>query len=170
MVRQLRDNLYVIGYSEDIERFMFGSERESLRRHLDSLVELQRGHCLYCGGRLTRAHAHVDHFVPWSLNRCDAFPNLVAAHAACNLAKGDSLAAEPHLDRWTERNEWKGINSSVDRNGAVSPIDHNVASIARWAYDRAYVLGLPVWLQGHERVPLTSNYRSLLAWTSAECG
>ena len=162
MVRQLPHNLYLVGQAEDIERFLFGAGREPIRRHLDLLVELQHGHCLYCQGRLTSAHAHVDHFVPWSLHRCDALPNLVAAHATCNLAKGDWLAAELHLERWAERNEREGIDHHTELVASFSAQRAGVTKIAGWAYDRAYELGLPTWIRGKETVMLSPGYRGLL--------
>lgn len=166
MVRQLRDNLYLVGQAQDIERFMFGTGREPIRQHLDLLTELQHGYCLYCQGQLAKAHTHVDHFVPWSLHRCDALPNLVAAHAGCNLAKGGWLAAEPHLERWSERNEREGVDRDADLAPPLPEQRARVVAIARWAYDRAYEFGLPTWVRGRETVSLSASYRALLRdWT-----
>ncbi len=167
MVRQLRENIYLVGQSQDIERFMFGAGREPIRQHLDLLTESQRGLCLYCQRSLSREVAHVDHFVPWMLHRCDALPNLVAAHANCNLAKSDWLAAEPHLERWTRRNE--SLESSVSGSGLEGAAAQRpgVIAIAGWAYDRAYELGLPTWLRGNETVGLSREYRALFRGTGA---
>jgi 5-methylcytosine-specific restriction endonuclease McrA len=160
MVRQLQENRYLVGHAEDIERFMFGVGREPIRQHLDVLVEVQHGACLYCERKLDRQDAHVDHFVPWSLHRCDALPNLVATHAACNLAKGDWLAAEPHLRRWAARNGRGDLHRLGDT--ANYPLFDGVSSITGWAYDRAYELGLPTWIRGRETTKLSPAYRDLL--------
>lgn len=162
MVRQLRENVYLVGQSQDIERFMFGAGREPIRQHLDRLTESQHGLCLYCQRRLSKEVAHVDHFVPWMLHRCDALPNLVAAHANCNLAKSDWLAAEPHLERWARRNE--SLESDLSGSGLAGAATQRqgVIAIAGWAYDRAYELGLPTWLRGNETVELSRGYRALL--------
>lgn len=162
MVRQLPHNLYLVGQAEDVERFLFGAGREPIRQHLDLLIDLQHGDCLYCRRRLRGADAHVDHFVPWSLHRCDAPPNLVAAHAACNLAKGDWLAAEPHLEHWAERNEREGVDRPPGAVAHFSAQRPGVTAIAAWAYDRAYELGLPTWVRGRETVRLSTGYRELL--------
>lgn len=162
MVRQLRENAHLVGQSHDIERFMFGAGREPIRQHLDLLTESQHGLCLYCQRGLSREFAHVDHFVPWMLHRCDAVPNLVAAHANCNLAKSDWLAAEPHLERWTRRNESLEHELLGSRLAEAVTQRPSVIAIARWAYDRAYELGLPTWLRGNETVRLSGGYRALL--------
>jgi len=162
MVRKLPHNLYLVGQAEDVERFLFGAGREPIRQHLDLLIELQHGDCLYCQRRLDPSGVHVDHFVPWSLHRCDALPNLVAAHAACNLAKGDWLAAERHLGRWAERNEREGVDRHAVPVALFAAQCAGVTAIAGWAYDRAYDLGLPTWVRGRETVRLSSGYRELL--------
>jgi 5-methylcytosine-specific restriction endonuclease McrA len=161
MVRQIRENVYLVGQSQDIERFMFGAGREPIRQHLELLTESQRGLCLYCERRLSREVAHVDHFVPWMLHRCDALPNLVAAHATCNLAKSDWLAAEPHLERWARRNESLVSELSGSELAGAATEGPGVIAIAKWAYDRAYELGLPTWLRGNETVGLSPEYRTL---------
>lgn len=167
MVRQLRENVCLVGQSQDIERFMFGAGREPIRQHLDRLTASQHGLCLYCQRKLSREVAHVDHFVPWMLHRCDALPNLVAAHANCNLAKSDWLAAEPHLERWARRNE--SIESDFSGSGLAGATTQlqGVISIARWAYDRAYELGLPTWLRGNETIGLSPGYRALFGGSGA---
>lgn len=162
MVRQLPHNLYLVGQAEDVERFLFGAGREPIRQHLDLLIDLQHGDCLYCRRGLRGADAHVDHFVPWSLHRCDALPNLVAAHSACNLAKGDRLAAEPHLERWAERNAREGIDRHAGPVASFPAQRAGVTAIAGWAYDRAYELGLPTWVRGRETAVLSPGYRELL--------
>lgn len=162
MVRQLPHNLYLVGQAEDVERFLFGAGREPIRQHLDLLIDMQHGDCLYCRRRLRGADAHIDHFVPWSLHRCDALPNLVAAHPACNLAKADWLAAEPHLERWAERNAREGIDRAAGPAASFPAKRAGVTAIAGWAYDRAYELGLPTWVRGKETVVLSPGYRELL--------
>jgi 5-methylcytosine-specific restriction endonuclease McrA len=166
MVRQIEENLYLVGQSQDIERFMFGAEREPIRRHLDLLTNWQRGLCLYCERSLSRQTAHVDHFVPWVLHRCDALPNLVAAHAQCNMAKADWLAAEPHLVRWMRRNE--SLASAFEPG--ITPLAtqrNGTTAIAKWAYDRAYELGLPTWFRSRETMKLSDGYRALFSEVSS---
>lgn len=159
MVRQLPHNLYLVGQAEDVERFLFGAGREPVHQHLDLLIDLQHGDCLYCRRRLGGVDAHVDHFVPWSLHRCDALPNLVAEHAACNLARSDWLAAELHLGRWIERNECRSTNGYPDAAALFRAQRAGVTAIAGWAYHRAYHLGVSTWVSGREMVKLSPGYR-----------
>jgi 5-methylcytosine-specific restriction endonuclease McrA len=160
-VRGLRANQYLLGQARDLDLFLFGSTREPTGRHLERLTDLQHGRCLYCERNL-RNEAHVDHFIPWSLHRCDALPNLVAAHGDCNLAKRDLLAAEPHVARWVERNavEWgTGTEAVVE---GEPPGWSTALRVARWAYDRAFDLGASTWLHGRQVQPLSPAYRPML--------
>ncbi|MCL4773091.1 MAG: HNH endonuclease [Burkholderiaceae bacterium] len=167
MARQFEENLYLVGQSQDIERFMFGTEREPIRQHLELLAAWQRGLCLYCERSLSRQTAHVDHFVPWVLHRCNVLPNLVAAHAQCNMAKSDWLAAEPHLVRWMRRNGSARSAASESGTTRVASQANGTTAIARWAYDRAYELGLPTWLHGRETMLLSDGYRASFGEVSA---
>lgn len=132
-----------MGQAQDIERSTFGTEREPIRQHLDLLTELQRGPCLYCQRSLSGEVAHVDHFVPWVLHRCEALTNLVAAHVKCSLAKADWLAAEPHIESWLRRNESLESDASRPDLAGTVPNRLGVTAIAKWTYNRAYALGLP---------------------------
>jgi 5-methylcytosine-specific restriction endonuclease McrA len=160
-VRGLRTNQYLLGQAQDLEVFLFGSTREPTGRHLEQLTDLQHGRCLYCERDLGSG-AHVDHFIPWSLHRCDSVPNLVAAHGDCNLAKRDLLAAEPHVARWVERNAvaW-GTGDGVFVEGE-QPGWSTALRVARWAYDRAFDLGTSTWLHGRQVQPLSPAYRPML--------
>lgn len=88
-----------------LEDFLFGADRLALATLRDPLVQLQHGACFYCGAPMKDAIVEVDHFVPWARHPNDAIENLVAAHARCNGAKSDHLAATGHLSRWVERSE-----------------------------------------------------------------
>lgn len=162
MVRQMRENLYLVGQTQDLETFLFGSGREPIRHRLDELLTAQGGRCLYCSRDITPGFAHVDHFVPWILHRCDALPNLVAAHSDCNLAKKDWLAAEIHLERWVQRNiNWRWPVAEPAASDEAREWD-KVKSLTRWAYDRAFDLGLPTWVRRREVAPLSPAYARYL--------
>jgi hypothetical protein len=85
-----------------LEGFLFGADRVSLQPVRQPLLELQRGACFYCGGRI-RSSADVDHFLPWARYPDDRLDNLVVAHPRCNRAKKDFLASATHLASWTAR-------------------------------------------------------------------
>jgi 5-methylcytosine-specific restriction endonuclease McrA len=165
-IRRIPANLYAIGQTQDLETFLFGADRLPIARHLPVLRAQQRGFCLYCGDRLHEGDAQVDHFVPWSLHRFDALPNLVAAHAHCNRDKRDLLAAEPHLERWVERNGRLDRETSThpDAETGVIGLDARAARrIAAWAYGRAFDLQASVWLKGRQTGTLSGAFRSMLA-------
>ncbi len=161
-IRRIPANLYAVGQAQDLEVFLFGSAREPTRRYLEPLLDLQHGRCLYCRESLRPAAAHVDHFVPWVLHRCDAVSNLVAAHDHCNLAKKDLLAAEQHVEHWVMRNDeasravWSSLLQPID------PAWATVGRVARWAYDRAFDLGALTWVREREMQQLSERYRGLL--------
>lgn len=164
-LRRIPANLYAIGQTQDLESFLFGADRSPIARHLPVLREHQRGFCLYCGGRLNEGDAQVDHFVPWSLHRFDALPNLVAAHAHCNRDKRDLLAAESHLERWVERNDLLGRKASADSDFAAGATNHDPCPahrIAAWAYGRAFDIRAAVWIKGRQTETLSGAFRSML--------
>src|SRR5262249_46076578 len=65
-VRGLRANIQILGESEDLYEFLFGSERASLAPYAEILRDIQSGACFYCKRRIDTAAGQVDHFVPWS--------------------------------------------------------------------------------------------------------
>lgn len=53
-----------------------------------------KGKCRYCGAKLTRATATIDHVRPRSGGGYDRLANFVLACKACNQAKGSMSAGE----------------------------------------------------------------------------
>lgn len=164
-IRRIPANLYAIGQTQDLEIFLFGADRLPIARHLPVLREHQQGFCLYCGGRLHDGDAQVDHFVPWSLHRFDALPNLVAAHAHCNRDKRDLLATESHLERWVERNDLLSRKAAVNPDPEAGAAGHDpqpAHRIASWAYGRAFDIQAAVWIRGRQTETLSGAFRSML--------
>jgi hypothetical protein len=85
-----------------LEEFLFGSSRISLDAVRAPLRELQENRCFYCDDRLNE-RSDVDHFIPWARHPDNGIDNLVVAHAPCNNAKRDFLAAAEHVERWAKR-------------------------------------------------------------------
>jgi hypothetical protein len=165
LIRRIPANLYAIGQAQDLETFLFGADRAPIARHLPVLRRNQQGFCLYCGSRLHEGDSQVDHFVPWSLHRFDALPNLVAAHAHCNRDKRDLLAAESHLERWVERNDLLGRRASTAPESESGAADHDPGPayrIATWAYGRAFDIKAAVWIKGRQTETLSGTFRSML--------
>ncbi len=159
-VRKL--NGAVLGATEDLEEFLFGSEPADLSGVRPVLVELQGSRCFYCDREL--AHAEdVDHFVPWARYPVDLGHNFVLADAACNDAKGSMLAAEEHLERWAERNRKFGtmIGEACDRARMVHDLEASV-QIAAWAYEQAEAVGGVFWRAKGTLVPITDGWRQAL--------
>jgi 5-methylcytosine-specific restriction endonuclease McrA len=140
-------NLEVLGSTVDLSAFLFGTERSNLALYQPLLMEVQRGECFYCGGRLQSAMA-VDHFIPWSRYPVDLGHNFVLAHGSCNSSKADHLAAERHLERWLFRNQTLGaeLEASFSNRAILHDADASRA-VAHWAYGTADRLGSLVWLK-----------------------
>ncbi len=90
--------------------------------------------------------------------------NFVLAHGRCNTRKGDRLAAEEHLARWSERNEAHGALLDDRFLDAGVPTDLDASrNVARWAYTEAERIGGTVWVEGSEVRPLIEGWREVMA-------
>lgn len=149
-IRANPHNQSALGTSQDLDYFLFGSEREPIAQHGSLLVDVQQGCCLYCDRRLTKKEIHVDHFIPWSLYHLNLVPNLVASHPQCNLAKRDFLAGGTHIAGWIARNR-DNRNALADVCGNTYEIQLNATNnVALWAYTRAMQLQQQVWISGKQ--------------------
>ncbi len=157
-VRSLKTNRSVLGHSADLAEFLFGSERASLARYRPILYDAQQGRCFYCTHHLGDA-AEVDHFIPWSRYPVDLGHNFVLAHRSCNGQKRDRLAAVPHLESWSLRNE-KHKAELVERFDGAGILHDAGAStrVAHWAYTQADTAGSLVWLASDRLVPLPPDW------------
>jgi hypothetical protein len=113
----------------ELERFLFGAQREAIAHLAAPLRELQDNVCFYCGTRLNEG-VQVDHFVPWSRHPDDGLDNLVASHSRCNARKSDHLAAAEHVEEWTRRM----------RNRAAEL--ETIAAETRWPREPGRTLGV----------------------------
>ena len=133
-----------------LERFLFGTERTDLGAVRRALLDLQSGHCFYCG-RAARGTAEVDHFIPWSRYPDDGLDNLVLADRKCNGAKRDFLASAAHVERWRRRMAQPPLEEIVStagwhRNSATT------LGVARAVYTRLPE-GFQLWQLAQEFVP-----------------
>jgi hypothetical protein len=159
-----RFNGQVLGTPNDLDQFLFGAERAPLARYLRILSTVQEARCLYCRGQVAPATAHIDHFISWSRYPIDLGHNFVLAHAGCNSAKADHLAASEHLGRWVERNRTAAefLQEQFDQGLIV----HNVQRserIARWAYSQAAATRALAWVRHREFQPIDESCVHLLA-------
>ncbi len=157
-IRKLPINQSMIGQYGDLEQFLFGENRRALIHLKKPLIEFQKGLCFYCGSRMGD-NCEVDHFIPWSIYRRDLGHNFVLADKRCNGRKSSMLAADPHLERWAERNKLFGselsarfaeINVGFDLSTSVNVAEH--------AYAQADISGAKLWYRDSETVPVGDGW------------
>jgi hypothetical protein len=152
----------LIGEGADLRDFLFGSDRTSLGRARDLLLELDGNRCFYCNCAI-RGEPVVDHFVPWSRYPLDLGHNYVLADARCRGDKADRLASFEHLARWVERNGRPMLTEAFERR--MLPFDAKVTyRVGTWAYDQAEQARATVWERGRDGlVELDPRWRSVLS-------
>lgn len=136
---------------DELEGFLFGTNRVALGRVLAPLLELQSGECFYCR-KPARGPAHVDHFIPWSRHADDGLDNLVVADERCNLAKRNFLAAARHRERWIERG--RACSTDLDRIAKAVPWPRDRERTEATA--RAFYRNVPggfLWVAGDDFEP-----------------
>lgn len=129
-------NHTILGGADDLEDFLFSTERQSLTALGNELRKLDGSRCFYCGEGLNEAD--VDHFIPFSLYPRDIAANFVLAHPACNRSKSDTLAAKLHLERWLERIQVKqGQLAEIGKLTGIATGEAILRKVASWAYSSA---------------------------------
>ena len=124
----------------NVEQFLFGTERRSLLGIRAGLADIQKGRCFYCGSPLRGGE--VDHFIPWSRYPRDLAHNFVLADAKCNSLKSDLLAAPRHTRNWIERNALheKLVAEVGVSAGFIADLTESLR-IAEWSYSQAATAG-----------------------------
>lgn len=145
-IRGNRANQPMLGQADDLETFMFGTDRAVLRAVGEILARVQSGKCFYCETKIS-GQAEVDHFIPWSKYPRDTAHNFVLAHRACNNDKRQLLAAKQHLDRWLKWLDREGdeICGLLATKGFVADTSCST-SVARWAYEQGVSAGSVSWV------------------------
>lgn len=161
-VRGLRDNQQLLGSTNDLELFLFSTARESLAHVRKRLINLEGNTCFYCGAR--RSELDVDHFIPFALYPRDLIHNFVLADPACNRSKSDSLAASPHLERWSHRlaRSSEDLASIGDEVGITVDLEAH-RNVAKWAYLSARISGAAAWLGRRRYQPIADADLVVLA-------
>jgi len=151
-----------LGNVSDLGTFMFDQERSSLEAYKNILIEVQERKCFYCHGNLQQ-RMEVDHFIPWSRYPTDLGHNFVLAHPRCNNSKSDDLAAEQHLQSWSERNKIRADELHERLVIAGMPSDSSASfRITEWAYEQVEKSKGQVWLQQSVFQHLGPAWRELL--------
>ena len=124
---------------------------------------MQQGRCFYCESNL-KLGGDVDHFIPWRRYALDLGHNFVLAHKGCNSSKSDLLAAEKHLERWTERNQSHA--ATLEEGFNERRIVHDwpaTQSIAYLAYSQVYRARGQVWVAAKQLKPLSIRWSEILS-------
>ena len=151
-----------LGNLTDLGTFLFDQERSSLEAYKNILIDVQERQCFYCHKDLQRS-MEVDHFIPWSRYPTDLGHNFVLAHPRCNNAKSDYLAAEQHLQSWSERNRTRSKELSERLKVVGLPSDSSASvRITEWAYEQVEKSKGQVWLQQAVFQHLGPKWRELL--------
>ena len=158
-----RRNPRLLSQVVDLRSFLFGFRRSSLVAYRPLLLEVQRGQCFYCESDL-KARGDIDHFIPWRRYPLDLGHNFVLAHKGCNSSKSDLLAAEEHLERWTERSRVcrEELEEGFDKLKALHDWSAT-RGIARYAYGQVQRDGGQVWVEARELRPLSDRWRRILS-------
>ena len=152
-----------LGTATDLGTFLFGEERAGLDAYRPILFDVQKGVCLYCRKSLS-GKTQVDHFVPWSRYPADLGHNFVLAHAKCNNAKSDFLAAENHLAAWAERNKEHQAELQTRLVEAALPCDLTATvQIAKWVYQQTEKANGQVWVEEKVLRHLGPNWAKCLS-------
>ena len=159
-----RFNPDLLGSTQDLHEFLFGSERADLSAVAGVLREVQGSRCFYCNGGLKGMPTQVDHFIPWSRYPVDLGHNFVLAHQTCNNCKSDRLAAPEHLERWVSLLEANGksLAAAFDQKNILNDLGITIR-ITGWAYRQTVEAGGMTWIKGNEMQPLTAGWENLLA-------
>ena len=157
-----RHNHEALGTTTDLSEFLFGSERTNLVAVRSSLEDIQSGRCFYCGRAMPTRAVHVDHFIPWVKYPSDLGHNFVLAHASCNGAKCDHLAAAEFLAAWAERNlkHRADLGRAFDDHGVLHHLPTSV-SITVWAYQQLFEVGGSTWVRRDVLQPLLGQWREM---------
>jgi len=161
-VRGNKRNRPMLGKIDDLESFMFGSNRNILVAVAPLLAKVQSGKCFYCRERIT-GHPEVDHFIPWSRYPRDTAHNFVLAHGRCNNQKREMLAAKPHLEHWLEQIDRHGqeIGDLLAAEGFLADVNGS-RSVTRWAYQQAASASGNAWVREKLTEPVGSEYLQVL--------
>ena len=156
-IKANRLNHRVLGSGNDLEDFLFSTDRQSLIVLGQSPRKIDGSTCFYCD--LAMHSADVDHFIPFSLYPRDVGQNFVLAHPACNRSKSTMLAARSHLERWLHRLDVHADNLAEIGSAAGMAVEPDVSrQVARWSYANAMVSGSNAWRAARDFELIDASY------------
>jgi len=145
-IKANKQNQPTIGPKDDLESFLFGSNRAELTQLTPYLIDQQNGKCFYCNTSVIKT-SDVDHFIPWKKYPRNIAQNLVLSCQGCNRSKSDMLAAKIHLQKWVSEILPNDERSSfIATQGFIS--DHDCSlKVATWAYQNAVTAQTNAWVK-----------------------
>jgi hypothetical protein len=155
-------NVDVIGENIDLKDFLFGTKRSNLTPLRQILYDIQDGRCFYTNQPL-HGDGEVDHFIPWSRYPSDLGHNFVLASTVANRYKSDHIAAEEHLERWTQFH----LDHSTELVNVFDQLNFRYSletslQIAQWAYNHVCQAKAQVWIKSKSLRPITSQWQPIL--------
>ena len=160
-VRSFKNNKGLLGFDQ-LNEYLFGSERSDLKPYVVLFKDLQQSKCFYCEKGI-RSTPHVDHFIPWSRYPHDLGHNFVLSHQSCNCSKSDMLASIEHLEKWVERNSLfsEQMEDYFIENTLHFNLDCSYA-VAKWAYAQAADTESHLWTECKEVVKASNCWEAIL--------
>ncbi|WP_462174161.1 HNH endonuclease [Pseudoalteromonas xiamenensis] len=149
----------ILSNNPSVEAFLFSNDRKNLSSILPVLTEIQSNKCFYCQKAVSSPdESNVDHFIPFSRYSNDTAHNFVMAHASCNNAKSDYLAAFEHRDRWLRQNldTYRHVIDEELKQHVHSEPALSLA-ISNWAYAQANEINAKLWISKNEYQTIRGN-------------
>ena len=161
-IHRIKGNQDLLGPGAELETFLFGTDRQSLKQYRELLQDHQAGECFYCGKKVAGA-GDLDHFIPWSRYPLDLGHNFVFSHKTCNNAKRDHLAAPIHIERWRVQNldEGHGLGMLFREAGLLHDVGRSKL-VAHWAYQQGCAGKTQLWVRKDEFEECDNRWRTAL--------
>lgn len=145
-IKANKRNQPIIGPKDDLESFLFGSNRAELTKLTPYLIDQQNGQCFYCSKSVIKT-SDVDHFIPWKKYPRDIAQNLVLSCPGCNRSKSDMLAAKIHLQKWVAEILPNDERSSFIASQGFISDQACSTKVAHWAYQNAATAQANAWVK-----------------------
>lgn len=161
-IKRNKRNLPMLGQKDDLQGFLFETNRSTLAVVSARLSKLFNQRCFYCADRISTT-PDVDHFIPFSMYGRDIAQNFVLAHPSCNRSKSDVLAAKSHLENWLEQvvKHQHDIEHIALDAGLVSD-RQTTLSVAKWSYQQGCQASAHAWVRHKQFEPIQHDHVELL--------
>jgi len=168
-IKSNKRNIPILGQKDDLNSFLFETNRGALKIVSKNLSKLFNKKCFYCGGSIGDT-PDVDHFIPFSIYGRDIAQNFVLAHGSCNRSKSDVLAAKRHVENWLDQitRHQHAINQIALDAGFISD-QQTILSVAQWSYQQGHDAGAHAWVRKREFERMGDTYRDVINTIAEGC-